>query len=197
MRLNEIAIVRSGLVLARKKAKDEKIGETYRYPLINFGCMQRGGWIDRNKVDIFDSKEQLNEEYLTKENDIVIRLTEPYTAALIEKDTTGIVISSNFVVIRVLDNKINIEYLHWLLNTERTRWKIYQNTTSNMLGAINANYFSQLDLEDIPIHIQDKIGKVYSLSQREGRLLNRLIEEKEKLYSGILNDLYKTAKKGV
>ena len=132
MKLQDLASVRSGLVLSRKQAKEPS---EYRYPLINLRCIQQEGTIQLKEADIYEAKEPLKEEYLSQSGDIIVRLTAPYTAVLIDETTSGMVVSSNFVVIRVEDKGLLPEYLFWLLNTEKIKRKIYENATSNMLGA--------------------------------------------------------------
>ena len=81
MKLQSLAGVRSGLVLSRKQSKEPT---DYRYPLINLRCIQQEGNIDLHKADIYEAKESLKEEYLSRQGDIVVRLTAPYTAVLID-----------------------------------------------------------------------------------------------------------------
>ena len=139
MKIGALADVRSGLVLSRKQSKEPT---DYRYPLINLRCIQPEGIIDLNESDIYEAKEPLKEEYLSQRGDIVVRLTTPYTAVLIDDTTSGMVISSNFVVIRIEDKQLLPEYLFWLLNTQKVKRKIYENTTSNMLGAVKAKFLT-------------------------------------------------------
>ena len=133
MKLNEIASVRSGLVLSRKLAR-----EGTKYPLLTLRSINPDGYINLAKTDVFDAKEELAKEYLTQEGDIVIRLSTPYTAVYIDKASEGIVVSSNFVIIRT-DNKVLLpEYLYWLLNTAKVKHEMFESSSSNMLGAVKA-----------------------------------------------------------
>ena len=193
MKLQEIASVRSGLVLSRKQSKEST---DYRYPLINLRCVQPDGAINLNESDIYGAKEPLKEEYLSRRGDIVVRLTAPYTAVLIDDTTSGMVISSNFVVIRIEDKQLIPEYLFWLLSTPQVRRKIYENATSNMLGAVKAKFLANFEVTLLPVEGQKEIAQLNLLSKREGRLLKELVEEKEKLYSYLLNQAYRSAKKG-
>ena len=193
MKLQSLAGVRSGLVLSRKQSKEPT---DYRYPLINLRCIQQEGNIDLHKADIYEAKESLKEEYLSRQGDIVVRLTAPYTAVLIDDTTSGMVISSNFVVIRIEDKRLPPEYLFWLLNTQKVRHKIYENTTSNMLGAIKAKFLMDFELVLLPIEVQQKIAQLNLLAKKESQLLKELAAEKEKLYSSLLDQEYKREKRG-
>ena len=181
MKLQDLASVRSGLVLSRKQAKEPS---EYRYPLINLRCIQQEGTIQLKEADIYEAKEPLKEEYLSQSGDIIVRLTAPYTAVLIDETTSGMVVSSNFVVIRVEDKSLLPEYL------------FYENATSNMLGAVKARFLADFELVLLSEEDQCKISQFNLLAKRERQLLRMLAEEKEKYYAGVLNQAYKRAKKG-
>lgn len=193
MKLQDLASVRSGLVLARKQSRRPT---AYRYPLINLRCIQPEGTINLKEADIYEAKEPLKEEYLSQREDIVVRLTAPYTAVLIDDSTSGMVISSNFVVIRIENKRLMPEYLFWLLNTSGVKQKFYENTTSNMLGAIKAKFLMDFEITILPEETQQKIARLNLLSKKESRLLRELVTEKEKLYSCLLDQVYKKERKG-
>lgn len=84
MKLGELATVRSGLVLSRKQAcKGAHV--KMRYPLLSFRAIHSNGYIGMEQLDGFDAAEQLSPEYLTQVGDVIIRLTSPYTAVLIDE----------------------------------------------------------------------------------------------------------------
>ena len=109
-----------------------------------------------------------------KKGDIIVRLTTPYTAVLIDETTAGMVISSNFVVIRIESQAILPEYLFWLLNTQSVKHDIYENATSNMLGAVNAKFLAEIEVAVLPIKDQYKLAQIYLASRHEIRLLKEL-----------------------
>ena len=82
------------------------------------------------------------------------------------------------------------------LYTEKIKRKIYENATSNMLGAVNARFLADFDLTLLSVENQHKISQFNLLAKRECQLLRMLAEEKEKYYAGVLNQAYKRAKKG-
>ena len=106
--------VRSGLVLSRKLARENPV---QRYRLLNLRSITPEGYIDLKEADVFDAKETLPREYLSQVGDIVIRLSAPYTAVLIDEESEGMVVSSNFVIVRTDPQVLLPDYLYWLLNT--------------------------------------------------------------------------------
>lgn len=193
MKLGNISTVRSGLVLSRKKADAPS---EYSYWLLNLRSVKSEGYIDMEQVEIYNAVEPLKSEYISRPGDIIVRLSVPYTAVLVDESTSGMVISSNFVIIRTNSDYILPEYLFWLLNTSKERHKIFENATSNMLGAVKAKYFNDYEITPIPLSEQKRISELNILSQRESRLLEKLAKEKRKYYSGLIDKIQKEMKRG-
>ena len=193
MKLGHIATVRSGLVLSRKQAHG--ISEI-SYPLLTLRSIHADGFVDMEQLDIYRAKEHLASEYLSQVGDIIVRLSMPYTAILIDENTTGIAISSNFIIIRADRRSILPEYLFWLLNTQKVKHEIYENTSSNMLGAIKAKYFAEFELDLLSVKDQRKIAALNALARQETYLLYQLAEEKGKYYAQIIERIHKEMKRG-
>ena len=193
MKLGNIATVRSGLVLSRKQAREPS---DIRYPLLNLRSINPGGYIEADQLDVFVAAEYLSPEYLSQIGDVIVRLTAPYTAILIDKVTAGMVISSNFVIIRADRRELLPEYLFWLINTPKVKRSIYENTSSNMLGAIKAKYFSDFEVPFLPIAKQQQIAAINELALKEAKLLRQLADEKECYYSLLIDRAYKEMERG-
>ena len=184
MKLGDMAEVRSGLVLSRKKSSD---GNGVSYRALNFRAMGADGCINEEELDNFLSAEALPPEYVSHIGDVIVRLTAPYTAVLIDRSTEGMVISSNFVIIRRCGKGCLPEYLFWLLNTPKVKYDIYENATSNMLGAVKARYFTEFQIQALPMDHQQRIAEMNLLARREVSLLNRLAKEKEIYYAAVID----------
>lgn len=193
MKLAEVAAVRSGLVLSRKLSK---MPTEYRYPLLTLRSIRADGLIDLDEVDSYTSIEPLDSEYVSHEEDIIIRLSSPYTAILIDEETSGIVISSNFVIIRADRNLILPEYLFWLLNTKQLKRQIFENTSSNMLGAIKPSYFNDIEIHCLSIADQDRIAVMNRLARKECKLLDQLSDEKNKYYAALIDRAQQQLRRG-
>ena len=180
-------------VLSRKLSKTPT---QYRYQLINLRSINQAGYIETENVDLYDATEPLSSEYLTHTGDVVIRLTAPYTAVLIDDTTSGMVISSNLVVIRADTSWILPEYLYWLLNTPKVKRQIYENTSSNMLGAIKPRYFADFEVSLLSMENQETIAALNLLAHKERQLLNELAMEKEKYYFYTINEIQKQMRRG-
>lgn len=90
------------------------------------------------------------------------------------------------MIIRMESNALLPDYLFWLLNTPAVKRRIYTSTTSNVLSAVKASFFTQFQFHVPPISQQERIGQIHKLARRETALLHQLAEEKEKYYAAII-----------
>ena len=192
MKLGEIASVRSGLVLSRKLARENPV---QRYRLLNLRSITPEGYIDMNETDVFDAKETLPREYLSQVGDIVIRLSAPYTAVLIDEESEGMVVSSNFVIVRTDPQELLPEFLYWLLNTSEVKHRMFENSSSNMLGAVKPKFFADYEITPLPIPEQQKIAAINALAKAESKLLRQLANAKEQYYEAILRNTFNEIKR--
>lgn len=193
MKLGDAATVRSGLVLSRKQAREPS---KMRYRALNLRSINPEGYIDTASLDVFEASEQLSSEYLSQSGDVIVRMSAPYTAVLIDDNTAGIVISSNFVVIRCNKKEILPEYLFWLINTPEAKKRVYENATSNMLATVKAKYFTDYEIVPMPIADQRQIAAMNTLAKKEAWLLRQLADEKEKIYEQAIQRAYQKLKRG-
>ena len=193
MLLGELASLRTGLVIARKQAKEER---RYKYKLLNLKSMDPEGRIRKEELDIFTAVEKLQPYYLTQPGDVIIRLSKPYTAVLIDQETEGLVISSYFLIIKANSDVLNPGYLYWLLNTKKITNDIYRQSTSNMLGMVHKEYFMNLRIVLLPLEQQKRIAKLNLLAKREHILLRELATQKEIFNTAIINKIQAQLRKG-
>ena len=185
MKLSELAVVRSGLVLSRKQAREKTEN---RYSLLTLKSIKSDATVSEGDLGIFDAVESLNKEYLTEIGDVIVRTSMPYTSVLIDKKTYGMVVSSNFVIIRCYTDKLLPEYLFWLLNTETVKRDIFKNSAGNMLAAIKPQYFCDLEIKLPSLREQKLIADFNMTARKELELLEQLKTEKEKLYQVCLEN---------
>ena len=197
MRLEDCATIRTGLVLSRKEASSIESDETFKNKALNLKAVTAAGEILPSLFDDYYAIEKLKLEYFTHENDVIVRLSSPYTATLITAELEGILIPSHFAIIRPDIKKIVPKYLCWLLNRENMKNRIAKNISgSAILGTISSGFFAGLTLKDIPIEKQHQIAEITKLSESECKLINKLIEQKEILTRQATEQIYRGTKRG-
>ncbi|NLJ58148.1 MAG: restriction endonuclease subunit S [Tissierellia bacterium] len=188
MKLGEIAEIRAGLVLTRKKATVKyQIQKIYK--LITLKNIEDKGVFNEEAFEIFESNDELNKEYFTEEGDILIRLSAPYTTINIEKRTAGLLVPSYFSIIRLRTQKYIPEYITWYLNSDKVKKELIRSQTGTAMSTTNNKIISSINIKEIPIEDQKRIAKIRELYLKERDLLNSLIKEKEKHYKGLTDKL--------
>lgn len=197
MLLGDVAEVRTGLVLSRKKASDD-IDVKFEYKALNLRCVVSEGYLDLDDAEEYYSTERLKSEYLTREKDILVRLSSPYTVVYItEQKQCGYVIPSHFAIVRAVESKAAPEYLNWFLKRDAVRQKIIQNVSgSTAFGTISSGFIAGLKIRDIPIAQQKTLGTMLLLAEREQELLHKLSVAKALYSKAVVNEIYDRIKRG-
>ncbi len=192
--LGELAKINTGLVTARKQAK--KTNACIKmYKALNLKAINSKGYIEDDLIEDFEAIDIIKPVYLTRKGDIVVRLTYPYTAVLIDEVHEGIIIPSHFIVIRTDIKTLLPEYLYWLLNTENAKQDIQQNVNSTMLGTVKPMAYTKLLIDLLSMGEQMKIGEIYMLAKKELYLLDQIIGQKELYYKEAINRIQKEMRK--
>lgn len=194
MKLKEVAFLRTGLVLNRKQVKPTDV-EKFKYKQLTLKSINNDEVINENYLEEFISNENLKEEYFTHKNDVIVRLSYPYTAIIIDEQTEGLLVPSHFVIIRCDLEKIIPGYLQCILNSNEIHKQISLSTSTSMIGTIRPLFFSELEIKIISLEKQKKLAEINRLCKEEIILLTRLKEEKQKYNSLLIKKIQKEMEK--
>ncbi|MDD4036513.1 MAG: restriction endonuclease subunit S [Bacilli bacterium] len=186
MKLGDISLIKMGLVLTRKKAEN-KYGVKKEYEVISIKNIELDGTFNAEPLDVFYSNEILDEQYFTKEGDILIRVSSPNTVVYIDSSKAGLLIPSYFAVITIINKDYLSKYVAWYLNTKEIKQQIKKTQSGGVTLAININTIQNLEIKHISTAKQEIVIDVEQLYRKEKKLMFNLIEEKEKLYN-IVNE---------
>lgn len=189
IKLKEIATINTGLVLSRKRAKKED-EIVKKYHLITLKSFNITGSINSAELDMFKSIEVLPGNYITKSDDIIIRLSEPNTAIYIDKDSEGLLIQSQFCLIRLSSKTVLPEYLAWYLNSRHIKKEINKSLIGSALAIIKTSFLNELKIVETSIEKQRKIIELHKLKRKERELLSSLLTEKDKLYNNMIEKIF-------
>lgn len=184
--LKDIASIRTGVVTSRKRATFDS-QNVYKYKLLNLHCIRNDGKLDISSAESFYANEKLNEDFITKQNDILIRLSAPYSSAIIEQESTNLLVPSHFTIIRLTEPSINPYFVLWQLRQKRVMQQIYRNVSgTTQFGTINSGLFADLPIKRLSEERQNSFGKLFKLAEKEQELLTRLTSEKAKLSQALM-----------
>jgi len=190
MKLGKISEIESGLILSRKRARNE-FELVKEYKVLSLNNIEVHGDFNESSLESFASNDLLDEHYFTKTGDIILRLNEPYRAVYIQEHHAGVLIPSYFVSIQIMNNKFLPEYVSWYLNTKRVKKHFLRLQSGTMTPNINQKLLRDLDIPPLSLDEQERITALNQLYLKECRLLKRLIDEKDMYYQGLTDQLIK------
>lgn len=188
MELGEIAQIKTGLVLSRKKAEMD-FDAMATYKLLSLKNISEDGIIDNDDFDEFVSNDQLDDHYFTEEGDVLMRLSHPYSAVYIDKEHRGLLVPSYFVIIKVNQAKMLPQYLAWYLNLLHVKNELERAQAGSRIPSTNQQTIKKIPILQSPISKQKVLINLYQLHQKEKMLYKKLIREKELFFQGVTKQL--------
>ncbi len=138
------------------------------------------GEIDEDALDeIYIYKEQLEKGriHLTKEGDIIVKLTTPYNVAYITKEFSGLVVSSHCAIINNLPpEKINVKYLAYVLSSPYGKDHLNSMTSGTATAMLKVKDLICFPVPMVSLDEQEKLGELYMAFNRKKSLLRKMIE---------------------
>jgi len=180
--LGEYTSIRTGLVFSRKEAQPGEICQIY--PSLSLKDITENGQVLLTEIENYSAFEALKEDYFTKEDDVLLRLSAPYTAVFITGKEAGLLIPSHFAIIRAKE-EVDPRYLRWWLEKNR-KWFFKMASGGTTMGTISSGYVSQMPFDPPPLEKQRIIGELFELANREQRLLFLLALKKKQLIDKVL-----------
>jgi len=188
LKLKEIADIRTGLVLSRKKAPlsaDVKI----HYKQITLKSFSSTTSLTIDYIDEFVSTEEIADTYMSCAADIVVRLREPITAVYIDESTKGMIIPSLMAIVRVKSGIVNGEFLAYYINSTISQKMLEKEIKGTTIAAIKTKDLEELDVVLPSFEEQKRVVAFMKLSQKETELLDRLKKQKEQLSQAVLDTI--------
>lgn len=178
-KLSEIADIQSGLVLSRKAAKEGK--EKYEYKRLTLRSVTDEGLLDETSIEPYEASEPIDKQFLTQENDIILRLFAPVTATVIDSGNVGCVVPSQLAIIRVKYNALFTPgYLCAFLSNDRSIEAMIEGAGQAVQKIIKIGNVAEIEIPYLEIEKQKKIFKIMS-EQTKLNVLYKTLIEKEKI----------------
>lgn len=189
MKLEQIADIRVGVPLGRKKVAPESLKKV-KYKQIYLSCLSEVGVFDHSMVKVFEAGDEIEERYFSKVDDIIVRLREPVIAYRIMDKEKGLLIPSYFAVIRIKEIKTILPgYVTAVINSIKGQRYFQKFIMGSSVTMLNSRVLKEFDIEKLSLKKQRMLQNLIELKKKESDLLNELKEEKEKMYRYIENKI--------
>ena len=152
--------------------------------MLNYKSITDDGSIDINKLDKLDLKENISTKFITKENDIIIKLVYPFKAVLISKSEIGIVVTSNFCKI-ICSDKVLPEYLIACLNSEKIDRNLKIESKNQTISQISIKDLEKVEIELHDIENQKRIANIYMNFLKRIQLTKTILEKEQRIIKNI------------
>jgi len=190
IKLNDIAEIKSGLVLSRKKAEAHSPSE-HSYKIVSLKSFAENAIYDDAFADEFISSEQINEDYKVSRGDILLRLREPNFAVYIDKEYGDLIYTSLMVRIRVKSDKFDPHFVAHYLNSSAVKKALAPDVSGTAIAMIGVASINNLKIPTLNLQTQNKIVKYLNLVRQESEILQNLTAVKQKYHKSIFENLIK------
>lgn len=187
-KISEIADIQSGLVLSRKAAKETM--NVYPYQRLTLRSVTEDCLLDISSFETYEACEPIDEQFLTKENDIIVRLFAPVCATLITKDYEGLVVPSQLAIIRLKDSCPYLPgYLSVYLTNERSLENLIEGAGMAAQKIIKVGNVAELEIPCLPIEKQKMISDIANEQLNIVALYKKIIEQETLRTKTVIKDI--------
>lgn len=190
VKLNDIAEIKTGLVLSRKKAEALSPSE-HSYKIVSLKSFAENAIYDDAFTDEFISSEQINEDYKVSQGDILLRLREPNFAVYIDKEYSELVYTSLMVRIRIGSDKFDPHFVAHYLNSSAVKRALAPDVSGTAIAMIGVASINNIKIPTLNLQTQNKIVKYLNLVRQESEILQNLTAAKQKYHKSIFENLIK------
>lgn len=191
IKLKELVEIRIGLPLERKKAKLNS-SEQVEYKALTLKSFVDIGAYDELPQEYFIADSEIDSKYITKENNVIVRLRAPNNAIYINDKNAGLVVSSLMVIIEnIYPNVLDSKFLAYYLNSQYVQNQLLKNSQGTSIIMTKRTDLLDLDISLPTLEEQHKIISYIELANQEISLLQKLATAKTKLKTDIFETLIK------
>lgn len=187
--LQDLAQIQVGFTLSRTKATPSSL-ENYTYKTLSINVFPSSG-IETSQgcENLHISSEKISDTYFTQEGDVLIRLRDPIRSLYISQKSTGLLISSLIVIVRVDKKQILGEFLAYYLNSSLPQTYFQSKVRGTTIPMIRVSDLKELKIPLPTLQRQKQIVALMQESDKELSLLKEMITQKSLLNQQIFKTL--------
>ena len=188
-KISEIADIQSGLVLSRKAANEKT--SVYPYKRLTLRSVTEECLLDITSFEEYAASEPIDGQFLTKENDIIVRLFAPVCATLITKDYEGLVVPSQLAIIRLKDDSAYLPgYLSVYLTNQRILENLVEGAGMAAQKIIKIGNIAELEIPCLSMEKQKMISDIANEQLNIIALYKKIIEQESLRTKSVIKDIF-------
>lgn len=185
MKLEEIAEVMVG-ILAKRENNEKGENSYLLFSLKDYESKQEYEELKTNR-DLSNR--------LAKRGDLLFRLIYPNKIIYVNDEIAGMLVPSQFCIIRAEKSRINPNFLKWYLESKVAKNDLEKNITGSIIKSMSITNLKTLEIPDITMKAQEDISRLIALWEEEKDISKKIFEEKEKLYDLYIMKMMEEGKK--
>lgn len=143
------------------------------------------GLIDDESVVLNDYKMNFDEKKLTHEGDVVVKMSAPYNAVIIDKDHEGLLVSSFCSIIRNI-NEIDKRYLVAFLNSNLAQNQLKESVTGSIMSILSNGKLYDLEIPVPSKEKQVEIGEYFEKTIKNRIIFQKILALEEKKLDALI-----------
>lgn len=187
-KISEIADIQSGLVLSRKAAKENM--NVYPYQRLTLRSVTEDCLLDISSFETYEACEPIDEQFLTKENDIIVRLYYPICATLITEENEGLIVPSQLGIIRLKEDCPFLPgFVSAYLMNERNLESLIEGAGMAAQKIVKIGNIAELEIPCLPIEKQKIISDISNEQLTIVALYKKIIEQETLRTKSVIKDI--------
>ena len=178
LKMSDVADVVSGQIMSRisaEKSKEDK--STTEMRVIVPKAITSEGLISEADIPTERLMSMPDERRITKEGDIVIKLSTPFDSATITKEFVGCLVPSFCAIIRKNENPmIYNDYLQAFLNSELCKEQLRAKVAGAVMTILSVGKINEVEIPVVHDYDQIVIGERYRETQEKVKTFKQIIE---------------------
>lgn len=147
------------------------------------------GYLDHDFLSSFNVLDNQDKLKLSELGDIILKVTTPYDACIIEKDDTNLFIPSFCMKIKVKDERINKYYLLAFINSNYFYNECKNNAVGTAVSIINISKVKEIEIPLIPLEEQGIIASKYKNTIEKIKMMKEIVSLEHEYYDSYFKEI--------
>lgn len=177
----------SGQIQSRVEYKGE--GDNVKKILSIVPKAIENGYLDHDNLSSFNALESTNNIRLSEKGDIILKVTTPFDACLINENDEGLFIPSFCMKLKIKDKRINPYYLLAFINSSSFYNVAKSSSVGVAISIINISKVKEIEIPLISLEEQEVIANKYESSIEKIKTMKEIVSLEHEYYNSCFKEL--------
>lgn len=178
--------IAGGQIMSRISAKDAEEKQTVKVVVPK--SIAADGSIDVNEMPEEEVVMEVDKKKVTELGDIVVKLSTPYGAGIVDEDAVGCVVPSFCALIKDAGD-LDSNYLLAFLNSDMCKQQIQAQVTGAVMTVVSIGKIKKLQIPVPSTEEQTEVGKRFIEKKRKLQIMKRIAALEEERNSVVFEEL--------